>query len=55
MSYPIIVHDQPAAETAAPPVTPKRETITVELRKRGLTFEPAAIREALKRQGKGGK
>jgi len=30
MSNPIIVHDQPAAETAAPPVTPKRETITVE-------------------------
>lgn len=46
MSNPIIVHDQPAAETyspaegspqsgcasrdAAPPVTPKRETITIE-------------------------
>lgn len=27
----------------------------VELKKRGLTFEPAPLREALKRQGKGGK
>ena len=38
-------------------VTGRRESrrLTVELRKRGLTFEPATLREALKRQGKGGK
>ncbi|MBQ6137536.1 MAG: hypothetical protein IJI73_09225 [Kiritimatiellae bacterium] len=38
-------------------VTGRRESrrLTVELRKRGLTFEPATLRAALKRQGKGGK
>ena len=38
-------------------VTGRRESrrLTVELRKRGLTFEPATLRAAPKRQGKGGK
>ena len=37
-------------------VTGRRESrrLTVELRKRGLTFEPATLRETLKRQGKKG-